>query len=163
MPKRIWPRNRIIPPAYSDSLEDSSHGVYAEQRLPDVFTRNPMAESSKHTIEHSQTGASEVRSQSTNEKIQLIVRFLVVYSFCGEQDSREQHTGDPGSRLPSGNSVEEQEELEQKELLETLDVLLREGDIDESFLDDTTNSPEARASYEVGAVQDTCLDNSSRS
>ena len=44
-----------------------------------------------------------------------------------------------------GNSVEEQEELERKELLETLDVLLREGDIDESFLDDTTNSPEARA------------------
>ncbi|KAF8207362.1 hypothetical protein K438DRAFT_1930920 [Mycena galopus ATCC 62051] len=63
-----------------------------------------------------------------------------------------------------GNSVEEQEELEWKELLETLDVLLREGDIDESFLDDTTNSPRsARTSYEVGAVQDTCLDNSSRS
>ncbi|KAJ6505109.1 hypothetical protein C8R45DRAFT_1181116 [Mycena sanguinolenta] len=43
------------------------------------------------------------------------------------------------------NSDEEAAELDRKEFLETLEILLREGDVDESFLDDTTNSPEARA------------------
>ncbi|KAF7368061.1 hypothetical protein MSAN_00872200 [Mycena sanguinolenta] len=45
----------------------------------------------------------------------------------------------------ASNSEEEAAELDRKGLLETLEILLREGDVDETFLDDTTNSPQARA------------------